>query len=198
MQVSRIILAAVFGASALAAQAPAPETIGFPHPADEQTPASAQAPQSAPRPKAFEYSDGYLKRQKIHKYASIATLPLFVSEVIVGQKLYNGTAGSNLRGVHSALAGGIAGLFGVNSFTGVWNLMEARKDPNHKTKRTIHGILMLGADAGFVATAALAPEGDHEGRVGTPNNSRRSTHRAVALTSMGVAAASYLYMLIAR
>ena len=27
------------------------------------------------RPKAIEYSDGYLKRNKIHKYASFATLP---------------------------------------------------------------------------------------------------------------------------
>jgi hypothetical protein len=60
----------------------------------------------------------------------------------------------------------------------------------------VHGILMLGADAGFVATGALAPH-EEEGRR-TQSSSGRSTHRTVALTSMGVATISYLYMLIAR
>jgi len=40
--------------------------------------------------------------------------------------------------------------------TGVWNLGEAMKDPNHKTKRMAHGLMMLGADAGFVATGLMA------------------------------------------
>jgi hypothetical protein len=55
---------------------------------------------------------------------------------------------------------------------------------------------MLGADAGFVATAALAPGDDERGQIRSMG--RRSTHRTVALTSMGVAAASYIYMLFAR
>ena len=49
---------------------------------------------------------------------------------------------------------------------------------------------MLGADAGFLATAMLAPGEDGSGN--------RSTHRAVALTSMGVAVASYVFMLLTR
>ena len=53
-----------------------------------------------------------------------------------------------------------------------------------------HGIMMLGADAGFVATAMLAPGDDGGGN--------RSTHRAVAITSMGVATASYVFMLLTR
>jgi hypothetical protein len=52
---------------------------------------------------------------------------------------------------------------------------------------------MLAADAGFVATAALAP-GDEGGDFGQGYNDDRSKHRAVAITSMGVSLASYLMM----
>jgi hypothetical protein len=152
-------------------------------------PPAAQAPPS-PRPMAFEYSDGYRTRLKIHKYASFAMLPLFVAQYAVGQKLYDGNASDSTRSAHSALAAGTAVLFGVNTVTGVWNLSEGRKDPNHRTKRMVHGILMAVADAGFVATGALAPENE-EGH----SSGNRSTHRTVALTSMGVATVAYLMML---
>lgn len=150
----------------------------------------SQAPPT-PRPMAFEYSDGYRTRLKIHKYASFATLPLFVAQFAVGQKLYDGNASDGTRSAHTALAVSTAALFGVNSVTGVWNLYEGRKDPNKSTKRKIHGILMLVADAGFVATGALAPD-DDEGEGGGD----RSTHRTVALASMGVATVAYLIMLL--
>jgi hypothetical protein len=153
-------------------------------PADPQ-----QAP--APRPRAFEYSDGYRTRLKIHKYASFAMLPLFIAQYAVGQKLYDGNASDSTRSAHGALAASTAVLFGVNTVTGVWNLGEGRKDPNNRTKRMLHGILMLAADAGFVATGALAPDDDEGERGGN-----RSTHRTVALTSMGVATVAYLMMLI--
>jgi hypothetical protein len=148
----------------------------------------------APRPKAFEYSDGYYTRLKIHKYASFAMLPLFVAQYAVGQKLYNGNASDGTRSLHSGLAAGTAVLFGVNTVTGVWNLREGRKDPNHRTKRMVHGVLMLVADAGFVATGMLAPDNEHEGGGGGSENA--STHRTVALTSMGIATVAYLMMLI--
>ncbi len=156
-------------------------------------------PAGRPRARAFEYSRSYEIRRKIHKYASFATIPLFVAEYAVGQKLYNGTASESARSLHGGLAGATGVLFGVNSVTGVWNLWEGRKDPNGRTRRMIHGILMLGADAGFVATGMLAP--DHEeGRFRVPGDSggNAGTHRAVALTSMGVALASYLMMLFWR
>jgi hypothetical protein len=74
----------------------------------------------------------------------------------------------------------------------VWNLWEARHDPNGRRRRLIHGIAMLGADAGFVATGLTAP--GHEGEGGGD----RSLHRSLAITSMGVAAGSYVYMLLTR
>jgi hypothetical protein len=152
----------------------------------------------APRPLAFEYSDGYYKRLKIHKYASYATIPLFAAQFAVGQKLYNGDASDGMRSAHTALAASTGVLFGVNTVTGVWNLLEARKDPHKSTKKTVHGILMLVADAGFVATGVMTPEG-HESELGFEQEgggTSRSTHRAVALTSMGIATVAYLMMLI--
>lgn len=143
--------------------------------------------QATARPVAFEYSDGYYKRLKVHKIASFATLPLFVTQAILGQKLYEGGYSESTRDAHTAVAVGTAALFGVNTVTGVMNLWEGRKDPSRKTKTKVHGILMLAADAGFVATGLLAPGDDGGGN--------RSAHRAVALTSMGVATAAYLIML---
>jgi hypothetical protein len=158
--------------------------------------AASQAPPA--RPKSFSYSHGYFVRRKIHKYASLATLPLIVSEAVVGEKLMDRTGddSDSLRSTHSALAAGMGVLFGVESVTGIWNMLEARKNPNRHRKHLLHGILMLAADAGFVATAALAPGGDDdEGRV-SRSSSRASAHRAAAYTSLGIAAFSYVYALI--
>jgi hypothetical protein len=160
---------------------------------DSQT-ASSQKP--APRSKGFNYTHGYMVRHKIHKYASIATLPLFVSELVVGEKLRSESdRDSSLRSTHSALAAGIGVLFGIESVTGVWNMWDARKNPHGRGKRLFHGILMLAADAGFVATAATAPHRDDD-RVF--RNEDGSSHRAIAYASIGVAAVSYVYMLIAK
>jgi len=159
--------------------------------------APEQGPQPPPtrRPVAFEYSDGYMKRLKIHKYASYAMLPVFVAQYAVGQKLYNGQGSDSTRAWHGALAATTAALFTLNTVTGVWNLAEGRKDPNHRTKRTIHGVLMLAADAGFVATGLMAPESEH-GFEHEGGGSSPSAHRTVALASMGVATVAYLMMLI--
>jgi hypothetical protein len=148
------------------------------------------------RPKAIEYSSFYYTRLTIHKYASYATIPLFVAEGIVGQKLYNSTGESSLRGTHSALAAGIGVLFGVNTVTGVWNLWEGRKNPAGRTRRMIHSVLMLVSDAGFVATASSAPHRESEGGGPVTNEGGSpSTHRTLAITSGSVALAGYLMML---
>jgi len=145
---------------------------------------------SAPPPVAFEHRDGYRLRGKVHRIASFATLPLFGAEAFVGQSLYNNPT-STKKDAHLALAAGIGTLFAVNTVTGVWNLIEARKDPNRRTQRLVHGILMLAADAGFLATAALGPESEFGESEGS-----RSTHRAMAFTSISLASAGYLVMLL--
>jgi hypothetical protein len=151
----------------------------------------------APRARAFEYSDGYRTRLKIHKVASYATLPLFAAQFAVGQKLYNGNGSDGTRSLHGGLAAATAALFAVNTVTGVWNLAEGRKDPNHRTKRLVHGILMAVADAGFVATGVMTPESEGgESGFETGGGTSQSTHRAVALTSMGIATVAYLIMII--
>jgi hypothetical protein len=156
---------------------------------------AAQAPAqgaTAPPPRAFEYSDGYHTRAKIHRIASFATLPLFVTQGILGQSIYNDPS-EGKKTAHTAIAASIGGLFALNTTTGVWNLIEARKDPNFKTRRLVHGLLMLGSDAGFLATFATAPgDDDHEEGGGSHSP---STHRALAFTSIGLATTGYLIML---
>jgi hypothetical protein len=156
----------------------------------------AQAPgegQTA-RPKAIEYSQGYETRAKIHRIASFATLPLLGTEAALGTSLYNdpNSHTSWKRSTHIAVGTAITGLFAVNTVTGVWNLVEIRKDPNHRTLQLAHGLLMLGSDAGFAAAFATGPNG----RNLVNFDSNKHTHRAVALTSIGVATGGYLMMLI--
>jgi len=151
--------------------------------------------QAAPvrRPIPVEYSEGYKTRAKIHKIASVATLPLFVANYVVGQDLYNHPGESDSKkGLHGGLAATTGVLFGINTVTGAWNLWEGRTDTNHRGRRMTHGILMMAADVGFLATGLLVP--DSEGPY-TDYTSRRSTHRTVALTSMGIATVGYLIML---
>ena len=149
----------------------------------------AAAQPTAPAPVAFEYSDAYRVRAKIHKISSFATLPLFGAEAIIGQSLYSDPT-SGKKDAHLITAAGIGALFAVNTTTGVWNLIEARKDPVHRGRRLAHGLMMLGADVGFLATAALGPESE-DGRV----DGSRGAHRAMAFTSIGLATTSYLIML---
>jgi hypothetical protein len=150
--------------------------------------------QPAVLPGPVYYSRAYDVRAKIHKYASFATLPLVGGEFVLGQSLFDSPSDGK-KSAHVAIGTAIGGLFAVNSVTGVWNLVESRKDPNRGHLPLIHSLLMLGADAGFVATAAITPGGDDRG--GSPALSdNRGTHRAMAFTSMGLATASYLIMLL--
>jgi hypothetical protein len=159
----------------------------------------AAAPQ---RPRAIEYPSGYYTRLAIHKYASYATLPLFVAEYFIGRSLYNNptTSSRSLRSAHTTVAEGLGALFAINTVTGVWNMWDSRQDPAGRVRRYLHGGLMLLADAGFVATAAMTPHRrDFRGTTtGTPNPAAANLHRGLAISSMGVALGSYVMMLLWR
>lgn len=144
--------------------------------------------QSAPEPvTAVDYGPGYQRRAKVHKLASLAMIPLFVTEGWLGQSLYNSpTPGKH--DAHVAVATGIGALFAVNTVTGVWNMVAARNDPNGRGRRRLHGVLMMAADAGFLGTALLAPGDDGGGS--------RSAHRAMAFTAISTATVGYLVMLL--
>lgn len=181
---------AVPGARAVARPPADPRTTASPGPGPRRVRTETEAD---PSPQLIEYSDGYFTRLTVHKWASYLMLPLFVSEYVVGQKLIRGEGGDNLRGAHRALAGGIAGLFAVNTVTGGLNAIEAWKDPAGRNRRTIHGALMLLADAGFVITAGLAGQREDEGGLVGPVNN--DNHRRVAIASMSTALIGYVMML---
>ncbi len=158
-----------------------------------------QGPADTVRRQAVEYSDAYATRLKIHQFASYTEIPLFAAEYLLGEKLLrdqrnginqggeDGGNRSSVRGAHSAVAGGLGVLFAVNTVTGGWNLYESRKDPAGRTRRWIHTIAMLAADAGFLWTASAA-EGARESDAGA------RTHRTRAIASMSLATASTLMM----
>jgi hypothetical protein len=154
------------------------------------------APQDTGRQRAIEHSDFYYKRLAVHRYASYATVPLFVTEYFLGQSLFNNPGeGGSTKSAHSVVAGAIAVLFGVNTVTGVWNLWDSRHDEDGRTRRYLHSFLMLAADAGFVWTGATAP-GERERLGGATLDSRRRKHRTIAIASRGVSLASYGMMLV--
>ena len=162
-----------------------------------QDPQAPAAGQSAPvHAGAVTYSDGYLLRAKIHKYSSFATLPLFATEYALGQSIYNDPSGTETKkGLHVAVGTGIISLFGVNAVTGVWNMLEDRHNPQGHKLRLVHGILMLTANAGFLATAATGPHGEGRRFSASTSSSSRSLHRNLALGSMGVGTIGYSLML---
>jgi hypothetical protein len=165
---------------------------------DTQTP-TAQNPQDAGQqpgpthPGATTYSNGYEVRLKIHKYSSWATLPLFGTEFALGQSLYNKPETGAKRTAHGIVGTGIVGLFGLNTFTGVWNLWEGRHDTDGRTTRIIHSVLMLASDGGILAATATGP---HMRNGIITNPSDKSLHRDIAVASIGVGTVGYLLMLL--
>ncbi len=183
----------ILAGGVLQAPAAAPATLpvaAVVAPAVALVPADSVAVQ---RPRAVEMGEAYHTRLVIHHVASYAIVPLFVTQYLLGTKLYNNPPGSEAtRHAHRYVALGVEGLFAVNTVTGVWNLWASRKQPEGRLLRWLHGGLMLAADAGFVTSGLIAP------RPWNTTPERRSLHRTVALSSMGVALASYGIMLIWR
>ncbi len=146
---------------------------------------------------AVEHSDAYQTRAKIHKYASFATLPLFAAEYALGQSLYNNTSPdvSTKRAAHGIVGAGIVGLFAVNTVTGAWNLFgEGRRDKEGHTLRLVHGLLMMAADVGFLATTRSGPNSGSQRQALTFETSK-VTHRNMAIASISIGTAGYLLML---
>jgi hypothetical protein len=152
-----------------------------------------KAQTGTPRPTAFVYSDAYRTRLKIHRYASFATLPLFAAQAFVGQSLSTDPTDAK-KTTHAILASSIGGLFAVNGVTGVWNLIEARHDPDRHTLRTVHGVLMLASSGLFFATAVTAPGSEFQ----NSNDGSVGVHRGLAITSIGIATTGYLIMLFGK
>ena len=153
------------------------------------------------RPHAIEYSDWYGRRLTIHRWGSYAMIPLFAWQYYLGDKLTKArdrgeSISSSTKNMHGLAAGGVAVLFGVNTLTGGWNLYESRNDPNGRTLRMVHGITMLLADAGFVATGAMAESAgeDEGGDGGTGGERGTNAHRNVAVASMGLSVLSTAIM----
>jgi hypothetical protein len=148
---------------------------------------------------AIEHSEAYQVRAKIHKYASFATLPLFAAEVALGQSLYNTPANAGTkRAAHAAVGSGIVGLFAVNTVTGAWNLFgEGRRDTEGRRLRFVHGLLMMAADAGMLATTAAGPNSENERHAAT-FEADKVTHRNLAVASISVGTVGYLLMLLSN
>ena len=127
-------------------------------------------------------------RLTIHRLTSYTMIPLFVAEYSLGENLINDAAPATwLKPAHAAVASGIGVLFAVNTVTGLWNLWDAREDTDGRTRRTVHSILMLASDAGFLATAALTPERQEGGFTDYASYRHRvNLHRGVAIGSFAL------------
>lgn len=146
------------------------------------------------RPRAVQYSDGYYRRLGIHRALSFAMIPLFAGSFITGNEMINNPTDPAgwAQDLHKPFAIGTAAVFGVNTVTGVWNLIESRKNPKGRTKRWIHSIAMIVADAGFTYTGAVLS--DQAKRDPT----KRDDHRNLALASMGLSVANWTFMLLSK
>jgi hypothetical protein len=151
------------------------------------------------RPKAIQLSDGYYTRLDIHRYAGYATLPLFAIEYLAGQKLLEKGSAAPLwaEKVHKPAAYLVAGVFTLNTVTGVMNLAEASKVEQGRKRRWIHSIMMLAADAGFIYGVSVAPSTSKiDARIAAGKRGGWTPHKAATVASMGVATFSYLMMYI--
>src|ERR1051325_8992330 len=121
-------------------------------PAFETPVAFQQQDTTRRRRKAVEVSEWYGRRLTIHRTLSYAMIPVFTAQYIAGTKLYDAQkvggapAPSWARPVHKAGAYATAGIFGVNTVTGVWNLWDSRHTPEHRFLRYTHSLVMLGSD----------------------------------------------------
>jgi hypothetical protein len=151
---------------------------------------AADTPGTRPRPRAVEVSDWYSRRLTIHRYVAYATLPVFALEYAAGDQLYKKSrdAPTWAKTTHRVGATALAGMFTVNTVTGVWNWWDSRSIAQGRVLRSIHALSMLSADAAFsYAGAKLANEAE-------TSSDKRRLHRTIALSAIGVTVASGVAM----
>jgi hypothetical protein len=142
------------------------------------------------RPRAIEVSDWYSRRLTVHRYLSYSVIPIFTAQWIAGEQIYREgrDAPTWAKTTHRAGATALAGIFTVNTVTGLWNLWDSRSVPQGRGLRTFHALSMLAADAGFTyAGAKLSKEAETD-------FDKRRQHRTIALASMAVTVVSGVTM----
>lgn len=134
------------------------------------------------RPRAIEISDWYSRRLTIHRYVAYGTIPVFAAQWVAGQQLLKKSrnAPTWAKTTHRVGATMLAGMFTVNTVTGLWNWWDSRAQSKGRVLRTMHAFSMIAADAAFSYTGAkLANEAE-------TSQSARNLHHQVALYSMGI------------
>jgi hypothetical protein len=138
------------------------------------------------RARAIEISDWYERRLTIHRYVAYGTIPVFAAQWIAGEQLLKESrnAPTWAKTTHRVGATMLAGMFTVNTVTGLWNWWDSRAVPQNRVLRTVHAFSMIAADAAFSYTGAkLSNEAE-------TSSSARTLHHQVALISMGVTVVS--------
>ena len=142
------------------------------------------------RPRAIEVSDWYNRRLTLHRYLSYSVIPIFGAQYVAGRQLWDKgrDAPSWAKNTHRVGATTLAGIFTVNTVTGLWNLWDSRSVSQGRALRTVHALSMLAADAGFTyAGAKLSQEAE-------TSLAKRREHRTIALSSMAVTIVSGVAM----
>ncbi|MEP6999675.1 MAG: hypothetical protein ABI969_04305 [bacterium] len=134
------------------------------------------------RRKSIEVSEWYERRLRIHRYAAYSIIPLFAMQAVAGNQIFPDpqNAPDWAKTTHRVGATSLAGVFTVNTVTGLWNLWDSRHAPGG-TRRTVHALFMLASDAGFTyAGARLSDQAE-------TNVDKRREHRKWAYGSMATA-----------
>lgn len=142
------------------------------------------------RPRAVEVSDWYSRRLTLHRRLSYTVIPLFGFQYAAGSQIWKKglAAPAWARTGHRYGAATIAGVFTVNTVTGLWNLWDSRSVEQGRGRRYLHATSMLVADAGFTwAGAVLSEQAERDPE-------KRKLHRTVALTSIGLSVTSGVLM----
>ena len=144
------------------------------------------------RRRSVEIGEWYSRRLTIHRYAAYSAIPVFAFQYAAGTRLYKdgSDAPAWAKTGHRVGATALAGIFGVNTVTGVWNWWDSRSARKGRVLRTIHALSLLGADAAFTyAGVKLSDEAEN-------SMEKRRLHRTVALSAIGVTALSGISMKI--